>query len=111
MGQTALADCLIVAGRAPDTIFAQLHVCADYPRLARASAALTVLEGAYEARRPLSEIPTEALFRELGRRGLPLPDDDGVTDQDRAAYAAGREAGACAPARRSGRAVRRVRPS
>ena len=79
--------------------------------LARASAALTVLEGAYEARRPLSEIPAESLFRELGRRGLPLPDDDGVTDQDRAAYAAGREAGACAPARRSGRAVRRVRPS
>lgn len=84
--------------------------------LARASAALTVLEGAYEDRRPLSEIPTEALFRELGRRGLPLPEDDAVTDQDRAAYDAGREAGpyatgTCAPARRSRQAVRRVRPS
>jgi predicted Zn-dependent protease len=39
LGQTALADCLIVAGRAPDTIFAQLHVCADYPRRAMVLAA------------------------------------------------------------------------
>lgn len=34
LGLTALADCLIIAGRAPDVIFPQLQVCADYPRRA-----------------------------------------------------------------------------
>jgi predicted Zn-dependent protease len=39
LGLTALADCLVAAGRSQDSIFPQLQVCAEYPRRATVLAA------------------------------------------------------------------------